>query len=502
MREVDACIIGAGPAGLSAAYRLCERGLRPVVVESHPELVGGLARTVDYKGFGIDIGGHRFFSKSKDVEDFWTSLLPGDLLTRKRSSKIVYRNKFFSYPLQAREAFARLGPWETARCLASFVSSRLRAPAEIRSFEEWVTHQFGARLYEIFFKTYTEKVWGMKCSSISADWAAQRISRLSLLDVVRAALRDGSRSEDGSTDGAQARNAKTLITSFRYPRRGPGMLWEACADQIVKMGGSVLRGTKVVRLEQRPERSSWIVATRDHRGHTAQLLARHVVSSAPIPKLVQMLGDGAHLPEAQEPLRFRDFLLVALIVRDRGAISDQWLYVNDPGVAVGRIQNYKAWSPAMVPDPALACYGMEYFCNVDDPLWRLADGQLLDLAGRELRQVLPVPAADVVDGHVIRQKKAYPVYDHGYQGRVQQVSAALARSFRNLHLVGRNGMHRYNNQDHSVMTGFLCAANIIHGSERFDLWKVNQDGEYLEEGGAYAYYAPKPIAATSPGGAL
>jgi len=475
-----AVIVGAGPAGLTAAYELSKEKAPVVVLESDPDYVGGISRTVNYKGFRFDIGGHRFFSKSREIEDLWTEVGGKDMLDRPRSSRIFYRGQFFNYPLKPFEALAKLGLIESILCVLSFIKARLRPTPNPKTFEDWVVNQFGKRLFRIFFKTYTEKVWGMSCQEISADWAAQRIKGLSLGSAIKHAFLSWRKPKD------RKQVVKTLIDTFRYPRQGPGMMWDAFARKIRKFGGEVLLGRRVTSCRFDSDRNLWIVTTLDSKGNVEEYLGEHVVSSMPIRELVTQIRP--QLPEevmrAAHSLRYRDFLTVGLIVRDKGRFTDNWIYIHDPSVQVGRVQNYKSWSPEMVPDPAFSSYGLEYFCFDGDKLWTASDEKLIDLAKSELQRIHLGDSADVVDGCVIRQRKAYPVYDDRYQEHVDTIRTALERNFPTLHLVGRNGMHKYNNQDHAMMTALLTARNILAAERKYDVWAVNQDAEYHESGTA------------------
>jgi len=473
--------IGAGPAGLTAARHLARAGAEVTVLERDPANVGGISRTEHYKGFRFDVGGHRFFSKSAEIEALWDDILSEQLLTRPRKSRIFYNGKLFDYPLRALDALTKLGLFESALCMASYARARLFPIHDPQTFEEWVTNEFGHRLYSIFFETYTEKVWGMKCREISADWAAQRIKGLSLGSAVRSALvpkwLSRIRNRRGDTP-------KTLIESFRYPKLGPGQMWEAAARQTREAGGNVLLGMDVTRLIHSPKHGSWRVVAEDAHGQAHEFTCDHVISSAAVADLAGFIEPAPPdaVLTAARALRYRDFLTVALIVRDIDCFDDNWIYIHDSAVKVGRIQNFKSWSPHLVPDPELNCLGLEYFCFSGDGLWESDDSALIRLADEELIQLGLVPPGHVVDGTVIRQPKAYPVYDENYEDRMALFREWLEASRPGLHLVGRNGMHKYNNQDHAMMTGLLAAENILAGETIWDVWQVNQDAQYHESG--------------------
>src|SRR5437660_733536 len=478
--KTKVAIIGAGPAGLTAGYILSKEAVDVVVLEADPVYVGGISRTVTYKDFHFDIGGHRFFSKSKAVEDLWTEILPNDMLVRPRSSRIFYDGKFYSYPLKPVEALVKLGIVKSALCVLSWLKARLFPVRNPRNFEEWVSNQFGKRLFNTFFKSYTEKVWGMSCREISADWAAQRIRGLSLGSAIKNAL------IPQRYNGDRSRVIKTLINSFRYPRRGPGMMWEACAEKTQAMGGKVEMGCKVVGLDYDAANETWAVTFKDPQGETQKLEADHVISSAPMRELVRGIQPAVSeaAKTAADSLKYRDFLTVMLILKDRQMFDDNWIYIHDPSVKVGRVQNFRSWSPEMVPEPDKVCYGLEYFCFEHDGLWDSSDNDLIELAKRELIQIGLAKEGDLVDGCVVRQKKAYPVYDDDYVRHVATIRHELETSYPNLHLVGRNGMHKYNNQDHAMMTAMLCVENILADTKLYDLWQVNSDAEYHEAGPA------------------
>jgi protoporphyrinogen oxidase len=480
--KTNVAIIGAGPAGLTAAYLLSKNNVPVTVLEADPVYVGGISRTATYKGFHFDIGGHRFFSKSKEVNDFWNEILPDDMLDRPRSSRIYYNGKFFAYPLRAFEALIKLGVFRSTMCLLSYFKAKMFPVPNPRNFEDWVTNQFGKRLFNTFFKTYTEKVWGMSCKQISADWAAQRIKGLSLGSAIKNALLPAKQPKDSS------KVIKTLINCFKYPRKGPGMMWEACAEKTKAMGGKLEMGCKVVGLDYDAGNESWTVSFKDSQGQIQKLEAEHVISSAPMRELVRGIQPAVSeaAKTAADSLKYRDFLTVMLIVKNRDAFHDNWIYIHDPNVKVGRIQNFRSWSPEMVPDPDKACYGLEYFCFEHDGVWDAKDDELIKLAERELLQIGLAKSGDVLDGTVVRQKKAYPVYDDDYAKHVDTVREELDARYPNLHLVGRNGMHKYNNQDHAMMTAMLCVENILADTKLYDVWDVNGDAEYHEAGEASA----------------
>ena len=480
--KTNVAIIGAGPAGLTAAYLLSKNNVDVTVLEADPVYVGGISRTATYKGFHFDIGGHRFFSKSKEVNDFWNEILPDDMLDRPRSSRIFYGGKFYSYPLKAFEALRKLGIINSTLCVLSWLKARLFPLKDPNNFEDWVTNQFGKRLFNTFFKSYTEKVWGMPCKEISADWAAQRIKGLSLGSAIKNALFPKKQPKDSS------KVIKTLINSFKYPRKGPGMMWEACAEKTKQLGGRIEMGCKVVGAEYDEGAETWSVRFKDDAGNVQVLESQHVISSAPMRELVNGVTPpvSEKAKNAANSLKYRDFLTVMLILKDRNAFDDNWIYIHDPSVKVGRIQNFRSWSPEMVPDPDKACYGLEYFCFEHDGLWDAKDEELIALAKKELMKIGLAKDGDVLDGTVVRQKKAYPVYDDDYSRHVATVRDELETRYPNLHLVGRNGMHKYNNQDHAMMTAMLCVENILADTKLYDLWQVNGDAEYHESGEAAA----------------
>ena len=488
-------IIGAGPAGLTASYLLSKEGRSVTVIEADPGYVGGISRTAHYKGFLFDIGGHRFFSKSKEVVDLWKEILPQDFIERPRLSRIYYDGKYYSYPLKAFEALTNLGVVESGLCVLSFMYKQAFPHEKPETFHEWVANQFGERLFSIFFKTYTEKVWGMSCDEISADWAAQRIKGLDLWSAMANALRNSVKPK-GFKDGTKAHDGeviKTLIESFQYPRKGPGMMWEAAARKTVAQGGVLHMGTALTSLDYDAAARLWTITATTADGETKVFTSDHVISSAPVRELVHSFKTKPDCVKAAVKLRYRDFLTVALVVEKPDLFPDNWIYIHEPSVKVGRIQNFRSWSPELIPNETQSCLGLEYFCFEGDGLWASADEDLIALGKKELAHIGLVAEADVRDGCVVRQKKAYPVYDDGYKANVESIRGELAAKYPTLHLVGRNGMHKYNNQDHAMMTSMLTVKNIIAGDALYDIWNVNEDAEYHEAGNSGAEEALKSV---------
>jgi protoporphyrinogen oxidase len=440
--------------------------LHPIVLEKG-ERVGGLARTEDYNGFFFDMGGHRFFTKVEDVNKLWRQLLGENFLRRPRLSRIYYNRKFFDYPLKPLNALAGLGLWESLLITLSYIKWRVCPYPQEETFEQWVTNRFGKRLFQTFFKTYTEKVWGIPCSELKAEWAAQRIKDLSLKTVVL------------SMFVKPKKTIKTLIDQFDYPRRGPGMMWNTVKEQVERRGGLVRLNTKVAGIRIKGKCIDSVLVA--NNGHKEIIRGTDFISSMPITEFIKNLDPAppAEVLEAAEKLKYRDFLTVCLIVNKPNLFPDNWIYVHDPEVKLGRIQNFKNWSPDMVPDLAKTSLGLEYFCTEGDGLWCLSDAELIELGKRELNRIGLASPADIEDGCVFRVQKAYPIYDSEYRGYLATVKNFVS-GLENYQTIGRNGLHRYNNQDHAMVTGMLAVRNLTAG-EHNDLWSVNTDQEYHEE---------------------
>ena len=475
-------VVGAGPAGLTAAYILAKQGHAVTVLEG-ADIVGGISQTARYKGYRFDIGGHRFFTKIKPVEDLWYEILGEDFISVPRLSRIHYNGKFFMYPLKAANALSGLGLWNAILIMLSYLKARLWPSPVEENFEQWVSNRFGKRLYNIFFKTYTEKVWGIPCTEIQAEWAAQRIQGLSLARAILSAASLNKRST----------KIKTLINEFQYPRYGPGQMWETCVERIEAMGGKVLMEHRVTRLEKEDGRI--VAAIAQTPDGPVRVEGEHFINTMPVRSLVRAISPSVPptVQEAAEGLRYRDFLVVALMLDQEELFPDNWIYIHSSGVKVGRIQNFNNWSAAMIPEPNRTCLGLEYFCFKGDGLWQSSDEDLVALATRELQELELHGGASVMDGTVIRMPKAYPIYDSAYRGHLDAVRGFIDR-IPNLHTVGRNGMHKYNNQDHSMLTAMMAVENMQGGT--WDVWEVNTDYEYHEEQ-RLDRPAQEPVAAAS-----
>jgi protoporphyrinogen oxidase len=515
-----AVIIGAGPAGLTAAYEMLERTtLKPVVVETS-DFMGGISRTVNYKGNRIDIGGHRFFSKSDRVMQWWLNILPlqggagaehairyqgrsttvaGNeagpdpetedrvMLVRSRKSRIYFSRRFFDYPISlSPDTVRKLGILRTMKIGFSYLRSSLFPIRPERNLEEFFINRFGRELYATFFKSYTEKVWGVPCDEISAEWGAQRIKGLSIMKAVAHFLKKLTRR---SRDVAQKDTETSLIEQFFYPKHGPGQMWEEVAKIVRAKGGEILTHHRATRFLTEGNRVRAVVVRRDADGAELELAADHVFSSMPVRHLIRAL-DAPVPPEIAaiaEGLVYRDFITVGLLLEklkvreaDGGPIRDNWIYIQEPDVLVGRMQIFNNWSPYLVADPSKTWIGLEYFCYSTDPMWSWPDEQMARLAAEELARIGLADAEDVLDSVVIRMPKTYPAYFGSYE-RFEELRAFVDR-FENLHLIGRNGMHKYNNQDHSMLTAMVVVDNIVAGrTDKANVWDVNTEEDYLEE---------------------
>ena len=456
-------VLGAGPAGLTAGYLLAKQG-KPVIVLESTDQIGGLARTEVRDGYRFDLGGHRFFTKAEEVDDLWHEIMKEEFLRRPRRSRIYWNDKFLEYPLQGMDVIRKLGPVELARCGGSYLWAAVKPKGREDTFEAWVSNRFGKRLYQHFFKTYTEKLWGVSADEIRAEWAAQRIKGLSFFSAAKAAF-----------FGNRGNKIKSLISEFNYPRYGPGQMWEQMAADVREQGGEVRLNAPVTRLRIQGGRVAEVVAG----GET--LTPSHVISSLPLRTTVGIADPEAPLEvrDAARGLRYREFLTVLLVIEGEDLFPDNWIYIHQPGVRVLRIQNFKSWSPWMVPNESDASIGMEYFCFEGDELWNMSDDDLVAMASQEIEQLHLAKARDVKFGFVARVHKAYPIYDEFYGERVATIRGWLD-GIDNLTQVGRNGLHRYNNSDHSMLTAMRAVDNLLLGAHH-DIWAVNVESAYHEE---------------------
>jgi protoporphyrinogen oxidase len=471
---LDPVIIGAGPAGLTAAYMLHKHGVASTVLEAD-SVVGGISRTAERDGWRFDIGGHRFFTKVKRVEDLWFEILgPDDFLRRPRLSRIYYQGKFYDYPIVAMNALRNLGFVEAVRCMASYLWVRIRPPKDTTTLEGFVASRFGWRLYRHFFQTQSEKVWGVPCTEIQADWGAQRIKNLSLFRAVWEALVPKRLRMRRSNQ----KQVTSLIEEFNYPKYGPGMMWERCAELVTTQGTKIVFDATATKLEHTGGNVTAVTAAVD--GAPTRYECTHVISSMPISALLRAMEPPPprEVLDAAAALRYRDFITVALVLPEADGFPDNWIYINDSSVKVGRIQNFGRWSPYLVKD-GRTCLGLELFVNEGDEWWTMSDADLIETGKRELEQIGLVPASHVEAGYVVRTPKAYPFYDAHYKRNVETMVAWLSEHAANVYPVGRNGMHRYNNQDHSMLTAMLSVENIF--GARHDIWSVNVEAEYHEE---------------------
>jgi len=465
--SIGYAVLGGGPAGLTAAYTL---GLRehPTVVFEADGTVGGIAKTVEFNGYRFDLGGHRFFTKLKQVERLWEHLMGEDFLTRPRLSRIYFAGQYFSYPLTAKDVLGRLGFVESARCALSYLWAQRSRDPNPETFEQWVTARFGRRLYDAFFRTYTEKVWGIPGSEIRSQWAAQRIKNFSLWKAGLTIL------------GLKRDDVTTLIEEFRYPRLGPGQMWERLQDHLQNdFGIPVELGHRCVKIKHQNNKVTSIVVRRN--GDVTEHQVDGVLSTIPLSELVLSLEPAAppEVLEAARRLRYRDFCLVALMTTQEEPFPDNWIYIHDPGTRAGRVQNFGAWSEDMVV-PGHTCLGVEYFCFEGDDIWEMSSDDAVELAKSEMARIGLIDPDQVIDGVKVRVPKAYPMYDLDYEPAVETIREYLS-TFQNLQPCGRNGLHRYNNQDHSMWTAILAAFNLAEGAS-YDVWSVNTEEVYLEEG--------------------
>lgn len=463
--EKKIIIIGAGPAGLAAGYELSRNGTRVLLLEQK-DSVGGLSRTTNYKGHLFDVGPHRFFTKNKEINDLWHKVLGADSLNVPRLTRIFYRRKFFAYPVKPFDVLLKIGFADSVAVCFSYLRNKLFLKnAELKTFEDWTVNNFGRKLFEIFFKTYTEKVWGIPCNQISAEWASQRIKNLSLWAALRHAI-----SKD-------KKKVKSLVEEFKFPKLGAGLFYEKMANEIKNGDGEILCGQKAISIVHKNNRVVSVIV-RGSNGEEKEWVGDHFLFSLPLTEFVRVLSP--ELPSAvravADNLYFRGHISVNLIIKKLNIFPDNWIYIQDPDIKMGRIANYRNFSKEMVRG-GYAPITCEYFAFKDDELWRQSDGDLKKLAVMELEMMGFLKESDVIDGSVSREEFAYPVYYLGYKESLDRIKDSLDY-FENIQLIGRGGTYRYNNQDHSLLSGVLAARNIL--GENHDIWSINADSEYYE----------------------
>jgi len=458
-------ILGAGPAGLTAGYEAITKNIKPVVFEKLDD-VGGISKTIDYKNFLFDIGGHRFFTKYEEVEKIWEDIMGPDFIKRPRLSRIYYKNKFYYYPLKPLNALGNLGILTSMHVVMSYLYSQINPYKNVTNLEEWVSNKFGKKLFQIFFKTYTEKIWGTSCQEIQADWAAQRIKGLSLFKAVMNSFGLFKKGE-----------LTTLIDEFKYPKKGPGQMWNRAKKIINEKGGEVNLHSKAVQIKRSGNEIKSVIIERE--GTKQEVSGDHFISSLPLRNLIHALNPPPpdHVVKAADELKYRDFFTVGLIIDKKEIFPDNWIYIHSPDVKVGRIQNFKNWSPEMVPDPDVTTLGLEYFCFDTDEIWNKKDDFLIEMAKQEVEKLNFASRGLVKDGTVIRSPKTYPIYDKNYKQNVNIIKNYLS-GFKNLQTIGRNGLHRYNNQDHSMLSALYAVRNVL--GEKHSVWDINIDEEYHE----------------------
>lgn len=458
--------MGAGPAGLGAAFELSRKGVEAIVVEKD-NVVGGISRTLKYKGYYFDEGGHAFFSRNQEISEIWHALLGSSLAKIQRLSRIYYQGKYFDFPLKPGNALLGMGLWGSMAVLGSYLKSRVFPYDKEETFEEWVSNRFGKRLYQIFFKTYTEKLWGIPCSQIGAEWARQRIGGVSLFSALRHAFLGRGESR---TD--------ILTGQLRYPLLGPGMMYEAMKTKIEKMGSSVVLNSEAISINYN-QGEVLSVTVRNKTGKEKILVGTKFISTIPISLLIQRMSPkpAPDVLEASKKLRYRGLLVVHLIIDRESLFPDNWLFIHSPEVKVARIQNYKNWSPRMVPDRTKTSLGLEYFCTENDDFWNQPEERLIAIATEELGKLNIVDEHAILDALVFKIPHAYPVYYRGYREPLETVKRYLA-TFGNLQTVGRGGMYQYSHMYHSILTGLMAARNILGSS--FDIWQLNIDEDYSD----------------------
>jgi len=467
-KSFECCILGAGPAGLGAAIELVNNGITDIIIIDKNSIVGGLARTETFDGSKFDVGPHRFFTKNPEINKLWHNTLGDDFIPVDRTTRILYNKKLFNYPISAFDSLSKLGITQSTVAMFSYLKAMAIPKKEIITFEEWISNKFGKKLYETFFKTYTEKVWGIPCNQIGKEFAEQRIKGLDITEVLKNAIIGNS-------------NAKTLVDQFDYPIYGAGQMYEAWADKVTSMGGTILLNSKVVSINEKNKKID-SVEIETETGEKLTINAKQIFSSIPITHFFDILNPkiSSQTSKSVSSLYYREHITVNLIIHKTGLFPDQWIYIHDPDVKMARLANYNNFSKAMVSDKDKTAISVEYFVFQDDEIWKMKNLKIVELAIDEMSRVGLIDKNTVEQGHVVRETESYPTYYIGYKKAFNILKEEL-NQFENLYPIGRGGMYKYNNQDHSTYSGILAARNylMMEGSP-YNLWDINIDAEYHE----------------------
>lgn len=471
MHDKNVIIIGAGPAGLTAGYELIKKGYLVTILEQDPEYVGGISRTVRYKNYRFDIGGHRFFSKNEEVMKWWDDVMGENFLLRSRISRWYYRGKFFNYPINIFEILYKFGPYFAFRIFSDYLYRKIFPIKSKDNLEVWFKNNFGDYLAKPFFIDYNYKLWGIPCSELSKDFALQRIKGISLKEVIVSFCNKILKKK---------RDVKSFINEFHYPKYGPGELWERVEHLIIQKGGKVLKGHKVIKVNIKDKIVKSVDI--DNKKSKFNMQGDIFLSTMPYNELVCSINPcvSKKIQDSAGKLKFRDFITIALVINNPDICPDNWVYTHDKGMRPIRFQNFKNWSPFMVPDKNLTVIGLEYVCNYNDSFWSKSDEELIQIGKEDFSKLKFASSKDIIDSTVVRMKNVYPIYDKDYKKNVDIIKEYLDH-IHNLYPLGRGGIHKYNNSDHSMMTAFLTVKNIIEGNKKYDVFKVNIDAEYHEE---------------------
>jgi protoporphyrinogen oxidase len=466
--SAECCILGAGPAGLAAALELTRNGIKDIILVDRNPIVGGLSRTEEREGYRYDVGPHRFFTNNKEINSLWKDTLGNDFRPVNRLTRIYYNNRYFNYPIKAGDVITKLGVIELGHAMLSYAHSKFRIHPKEETFEDWISNKFGRKLFNTFFKTYTEKVWGIPCNQIGAEWAAQRIKGLDIIQVIKNSFNLGGKGK-----------IKTLVDQFDYPVMGAGQMYEAWADEIVKAGGKIILNATVKKINISDHHISSVIYSTDAGNY--EITANQYLSSIPLTHFfyLQEPAVNSDLKKAVDALYYREHITVDLLIDSEEVFPDQWIYIHSPEVKMARIANYNNFSTAMVKNEKKTALSVEYFVFQHEELWKMSDRDLIELAVDELSHAHLVTKEKVLKGWVVRETESYPTYYLGFKHHYEILQNEIDK-YTNLYPVGRGGMYKYNNQDHSIMSGLLAARNYVSKERKYNLWEINVDAEYHE----------------------